>query len=142
MLRRKGHAPAHLALLRDRAEEHEENSVVVCLWQGQVDFQVHPSCLCACEGALGRGVSCPVVTRVVTCTRQVNVLQNTRTTKVSCYRQEGLRDCLTVQSSSDENAEAQRGQDTCSGLHSEVVAALSGSYSVALTNVCLCVSMI
>lgn len=141
MLRSKGHAPAHLALLREGAEEHE-NSVVVCLWQGQVDFQVHPSCLCACEGALGRGVSCPVVTGVVTYTRQVNVLQSTRTTKAACYRQEGLRDCLTVQSSSDETAEAQRGQDTCSGLHSRFVAELSVSYSVALTSVCLCVSMI
>lgn len=87
-------------------------------------------------------MSCPVVTRVVTCTRQVNVVESTRTTKAACYRQEGLRDCLTVQSSSDEKAEAQRGQDTCSGLYSEFVAELSGSYSVALTSVCLCVSMI
>lgn len=139
---RKGHAPAHLALLREGAEDHEENPVAVCLWQSQVDSQVHPSCLCACEGELGRGVSCPVAIHVVTCTGQVNVLECTRATKAACYSQKGPRDCLTVQSSSDEKAKAQRGQETCSGLHSELVAELSGSYSVALTSVRLCVSMI
>lgn len=31
VMRSEGHAPAHLALLREGAEDHEENTVAVCL---------------------------------------------------------------------------------------------------------------
>ena len=66
-------------------------------------------------------------------------MECTRTTVSACYSQKGLRHCLMVQfSASDEEIEAQRGQVTCSGLHSELVAQLSDSHSVALTSACAC----
>lgn len=88
-----------------------------------------------CEDELVKGVSFPGLPMLcVTCTGQVNALEHTRTTKAAGYSQKGLRDCLTVPSSSDEKAEAQRGQAACLGLHNKFAAELSGSCSVALAS--------
>lgn len=72
-------------------------------------------------------MSSPVVTHVVKCMGQPNVLECTRTTETACCSQKELRDCLTIQSSSDNKAEAQRGRAACLGLHSMFVAELLGS---------------
>lgn len=85
-------------------------------------------------------MSSPVVTHVVKCMGQENVLECTRTTKTACCSPKGLRDCLTVQSSSDEKAGAQRGRAACLGSHSMFVAELLGSTNLLLLLVHVCVS--
>ena len=58
----EGVSPSYPALLREGAKEgHEEDPVVVALWQGQVDSWGLPSCPCASlcvRVEVGRSVSC------------------------------------------------------------------------------------